>query len=66
MSLLVSLIDSKVNILRLFQNTKKIRTGWKGGARAVHMSAGGQSLLPVVAGEQGVVASLYVEASRKP
>ena len=40
--------------------------GWQGGARAGHRSAGGQSLLPVVAGKKGVVASLYVEADRKP
>ena len=64
MSLLVSLTESKVNSLQLFQKTKKIRIGWQGGARAGHRSAGGRSLLPIVAGEQGVIASLSVEAGR--
>ena len=66
MSLLVRLTDSKVNSLQLFQKTEKIRTGWQGGVRAGHRSAGGRSLLPFVAGEQGVVASLFAEADIKP
>ena len=65
-SLLVSLIESKVNSLELLQKTEKIRSEWQGGARAGHRSAGGRSLLPVVAREKGVVASLYVEANKKP
>ena len=52
--------------LQLFQKTKKISTGWQGGARESHRSAGGGILLPVVAEEQGVVASLSVEEGRKP
>ena len=40
--------------------------GWQGGARAGHMSVGRRSLLPVIAGEHGVVASLSVVAGRKP
>ena len=66
MSLLVSLTDSKVNSLQLFQKTKKIRSGWQGGVSAGHKSVGGQILLPVVAGEQVFVASLFVEAGKKP
>ena len=60
------LIESKVNSLQLFQKSDKIILGWQGGVRAVHGSTGGQSLLPVVAGEQGVVASLSIVAGRKP
>ena len=66
MSLLVSLTDSKVNSLQLFQKIDKIISGWQGGARAGHRSARGRSLLPVVAREQGVVASLSVEEGKKP
>ena len=64
--MLVSLIESKVDSLQLFQKTEKISTGWQGGARAGHRSAGDRSLLPVVAGEQGIVASLSVESDIKP
>ena len=55
-----------MNSLQPFQNTEKIRSRWQGGARAGHRSLGGRSLLLVIAGEQGVVASLSVEAGRKP
>ena len=66
MSLLVSLTKSKVNSLQLFQKTKKIISGWHGGARVGHRSVGGQSLLSIVAREQGDVASLSVEEGRTP
>ena len=64
--MLVSLIESKVNSLQLFQKTEKIISGWQGGARAGHRFARGRSLLLVVVGEHGVVASLSIEAGRKP
>ena len=66
MSLLGSLTESKVNSLQQFQKTEKIILGWQGGAREGHRTVWGRSLLPVVAGEQGVVASLSVEADIKP
>ena len=59
------MIESKVNSLQLFQKTEKIRTGWQGGSRVGHKSTGGRSLLPVIAGEQGVIASLSVKNRKK-
>ena len=64
--LAVSLIESRVNSLQLFEKSDKIKLGWKGGVKAGHRSVGGRSLLLVVAGEQGLVASLFVEAGKKP
>ena len=61
--MLVSLIESKVNSLQMFQKSEKIRSRWQGGAREGHRSARGRSILPVIAREQGVIASLYVVAS---
>ena len=66
MSLLGSVTESKVNSLQLFQKIDKIISGWQGGARVGHRSAGGRILLPIVVGEQGVVASLSLEAESKP
>ena len=62
----ISLINSKVNSLHLFQNSKKIILGWQGGARVGHSSAEGRSLVRAVAGEQGVIESFSIEAGRKP
>ena len=51
-----------------FSNVLKIENfslGWQGGARIGHRSTWVRILLPVVAGEQGVVASFSIEAGRK-
>ena len=49
-----------------YKKTKKISLGWQGGARVGHRYVGSRSLCPVVAGEHGVLESLFVEAGRKP
>ena len=65
-SMLISLIETIVNSLQLFHSLTKIILGWQGGAKAAHKSPRGRSLLPFVAGEQGVVASLFVKEGIKP